>query len=232
MTDKSDDLVPWQEPGQDGQAWEEPQWDEPRAAADPGPHANGSGDWLTPAQLRSTVFRRAALGKRGLDEQQVNAFIDRVEQELTVLLQEKRALSAEVERLRAYVSTTEKPAPPEQKAEVEQAEPVQQAVSRVHEAHVYAASILSQAQQTADQYMREAQDYGRELVEDARRRRAELLARSADDGEDLEEIRAAARHYRDALRDQLKVVMGSLEEWDAAEITGPQAPPSAEPGQP
>ncbi|WP_214326783.1 DivIVA domain-containing protein [Nonomuraea sediminis] len=236
---EAEDVVPWQEPGQNGhkEAWEEPQWDEPRAA--PEPWEARTADWLTPAQLRSVVFRRAAFGKRGLDEQQVNSFLDRVEQELTVLLQEKRALEAEVTRLREYVAGTSQPETPPQhgkELETKQEEPVpvQQAVSRVHEAHVYAASILSQAQQTADQYMQEAQQYSRELVEDARGRRAELLARAAEHGEDegAEQLRATNRHYRGNLRDSLRLVLADLDEWEQAELTGPSEQPKEEPGQP
>ncbi|MFI6597087.1 DivIVA domain-containing protein [Nonomuraea sp. NPDC050536] len=242
----AEDVVPWQEPGQNGhkETWEEPQWDEPRATAEP--WEARTADWLTPAQLRSVVFRRAAFGKRGLDEQQVNAFLDRVEQELTVLLQEKRALEAEVTRLREYIAGTSpaetppQPAPQEEpvgkELDTKQEEhvPVQQAVSRVHEAHVYAASILSQAQQTADQYMQEAQQYSRELVEDARRRRAELLARAVEQGEDeqAEHLRATNRHYRGNLRDSLRVVLANLEEWERTELTGLSERQKEEPGQP
>ncbi|MEV1178107.1 DivIVA domain-containing protein, partial [Nonomuraea sp. NPDC049784] len=97
------DLLPWAEEqageqsnsGWQEDAWEEPQWDEPQARGDDLP-----AERLSPAALRSMVFRRAPLGKRGLDEHQVNHLLDRVEAELVRLTQEKKALEAEVKLLR------------------------------------------------------------------------------------------------------------------------------------
>ncbi|GAA3590798.1 hypothetical protein GCM10022419_086860 [Nonomuraea rosea] len=252
----------WHEPGDaagDGGSWEEPQWDEPRKAE------SGSfgraGDRLTPGQLRSIVFRRAPLGKRGLDEHQVNSLLDRVEEELTRLTQEKNALSSELELLRGYVTDASSAAPavlpqqPEHGA-IESAAPAapgsgltrvepagaaesQAVAGRMHEAHVYAASLLSQAQQTADQYIQDAQRYSRELVEDARNRRRELLSSSADSeqgapvGEEAWEreavrLRAASREYRGKLRDYFELLLMNLDEWETAEGAG-DPPPASEP---
>ncbi|MDP4502343.1 DivIVA domain-containing protein [Nonomuraea turcica] len=269
----------WQEPGgppETGGSWEEPQWDEPRPAG-PAAEDTRSADWLTPARLRSVTFRRAPFGKRGLDEQQVNGFLDRIEEELTLLLQEKNALAAEVGRLREYIAGTQAPTPTGTQAPTQisgtgsapepirgrkptpelvrsdnghapaQAEPAgvsdapaQAVVSRVHEAHVYAASILSQAQQAADQYMQEARQYSRELIEDARRRRTELLAKAVASGaggeaweQEATQLRAAARHYRGALRDHFQQLLANLDEWEQSDDADPRETPLNEaPGRP
>lgn len=229
----------WHEPGEraDG-AWEEPQWDEPQSAD----WTNGqSTERLTPAQLRAMVFRRAPLSKRGLDEHQVNSLLDRVEQELTLLAQEKNALEAEVKLLREYAANQAQVAPVEQPREeadttaprrretgLTRVEPAgtaesQTVASKVHEAHVYAASLLSQAQQTADQYIQDAQRYSRELVEDALLRRGEMLANAKAEqaaGEQPREaarVRATNQQYRNKLRDYFELLLINLDEWEKSE---------------
>jgi DivIVA domain-containing protein len=254
---EQDGSTGWSEPGETtGASWEEPQWDEPRAASSNGNH---SAERLTPAQLRAVVFRRAPLGRRGLDEDQVNNLLDRVEEELSRLAQEKKALAAEVELLRGYVSdssaipgpqqeepaasaasvTPAAPAAPTRRetglARVEQQGHVesQTVASRMQEAHVYAAQLLSQAQQTADQYIQDAQRYARELVEDARYRRSELLSKEqATPGPENWEreaarLRTANQEYRGKLRDYFELLLMNLDEWETAEgISMPSAPGS------
>jgi DivIVA domain-containing protein len=60
---------------------------------------------LTPADVRNAVFKKPPLGKRGYDEEQVDAFLDDVERTLA-------ALTAEVESLRAQLGGHVQPAPP------------------------------------------------------------------------------------------------------------------------
>src|SRR6201996_195964 len=57
---------------------------------------------LTPGQVRSMSFRLARLGRRGLDEDDVREFCDQVEEELSLLLEERSALQSEVRRLRGW----------------------------------------------------------------------------------------------------------------------------------
>ncbi|MBV9444803.1 MAG: DivIVA domain-containing protein [Streptosporangiaceae bacterium] len=112
-------------------------------------------DRLTPEYLQSIQFPTARLGKRGVDETHVRAFCEWVETELIRLLNEKTALEQEVWRLRERV----------READVVQPE----------DGHVQAVYILSRAQQTADKYVANAQEYSRDIAEDARRRREEIL---------------------------------------------------------
>ncbi|MFI7133489.1 DivIVA domain-containing protein [Nonomuraea sp. NPDC050153] len=250
--DEGGAVARWSEPGGETDAsWEEPQWDEPQAAASA---SSRSPERLTPAQLRAVVFRRAPLGRRGLDEHQVNNLLDRVEEELTLLTQEKKALLAEVALLREYVSDSSAIAVPAQQQQptpapraeadattparretglsrVEQAGHVesQTVASRMQEAHVYAASLLSQAQQTADQYIQDAQRYARELIEDARYRRGEILSKAGPEQATPEEetwereaarLRAASQQYRGKLRDYFELLLMNLDEWETAEEIG------------
>jgi cell division septum initiation protein DivIVA len=113
-------------------------------------------DRLTPEYVQSVSFPPARLGKRGVDEGQVRAFCEWVESELIRLLNEKTALEEEVLRLRARVRETDTVHP--------------------EDGHIQAVYILSRAQQTADKYVANAQEYSRDIAEDARRRREEVLA--------------------------------------------------------
>ncbi|GAA4613323.1 cell wall synthesis protein Wag31 [Actinoallomurus liliacearum] len=115
---------------------------------------------LTPAELQAVNFQRAPLGRRGFDEDQVRAFLGQVEQELVHVLNEKAALENEVTRLRDRIAGGGPEA----------------AAVQPEDAHLQAVRILSNAQQTADQYVADAQRYSREVAEEARRGRDEILA--------------------------------------------------------
>jgi len=117
---------------------------------------------LTPDAVQAVIFPSARLGRRGLDEEHVRAFCGQVERELVRLFNERTSLTNEVQRLRRRVlglSGDESGSG-----------------YRPHDAHVQAVRILSNAQQTADRYVADAQEYSRQLAEDARRRRDEILA--------------------------------------------------------
>ncbi|MEV0408565.1 DivIVA domain-containing protein [Actinoallomurus sp. NPDC050550] len=190
---------------------------------------------LTPAELQSVNFHRAALGRRGFDEDQVRAFLGQVEQELVRVLNEKAALENEVARLRERIAGS----PP--------------GVSTVQpeDAHIQAVRILSNAQQTADQYVADAQRYSREITEEARRGREEILAdaqsravlvleeahrqasnaaaavapstepMSGDERRELERelayLRTFSDVYRTHLRTYLEALLRNVEEWEKSE---------------
>ena len=117
---------------------------------------------LTPDAVQSVTFPSARLGRRGLDEEHVRAFCGQVERELVRLFNERTSLTDEVQRLRRRVlglSGDESGSG-----------------YRPDDAHVQAVRILSSARQTADRYVADAQEYSRQLAEDARRRRDGILA--------------------------------------------------------
>lgn len=120
----------------------------------------GTDQRLTPDAVQAVSFPSARLGRRGYDEEHVRAFCGQVERELVRLLNERTALGEEVQRLRRRVlggAGNEAP-------------------GRKEDAHIQAVRILSKAQQTADHYVADAQEYSRQLAQDARRRRDEILA--------------------------------------------------------
>lgn len=194
---------------------------------------------LTPAEVQAVTFRRSPLGRRGLDEEQVRAFLAQVEHELVRVLNEKAALSDEAARLRRNGAQGATVAP--------------------EDAHIQAVRILSRAQQTADEYVADAERYSRELAEDARRHRDEILAdaknravhvleeahgqaqaaastvaaspapMTGEERHGLEReiayLRTFADIYRTHLRSYLEALLRNVEEWERSERNNIANPP-------
>jgi DivIVA domain-containing protein len=57
---------------------------------------------LTPADVHNVAFKKPPIGKRGFDEEEVDAFLDEVERELARLIEENNQLRAQVERGGSY----------------------------------------------------------------------------------------------------------------------------------
>jgi len=53
---------------------------------------------LTPADIHNMAFKKPPIGKRGYDEEEVDAFLDELEQELIRLLEDNEALHGEIQR--------------------------------------------------------------------------------------------------------------------------------------
>jgi DivIVA domain-containing protein len=198
---------------------------------------------LTPAEVQITTFRKSPFGRRGFDEDQVQDFLGRVEEELVELLNEKAQLQDECTRLRKRI--------------LEGSNGNSQ-VARPEDAHVQSVHILSRAQQTADQYVADAERYSRELTGEARRHYDEILAdaksravllleeahrrasdaahmagresmngypgpMSAEERRDLEGelayLRTFSHVYRTHLRSYLEALLQNVEEWERAEHT-------------
>jgi DivIVA domain-containing protein len=53
---------------------------------------------LTPADVHNVAFKKPPIGKRGYDEEEVDAFLDEVERELARLIEENNELRAQSER--------------------------------------------------------------------------------------------------------------------------------------
>lgn len=115
---------------------------------------------LTPEQIRSATFPSARFGRRGLDELHVRAFCAQVEEEIVYLLNERASLYQQAEQLRQRFR-----------------DPVDGEPAYMGSiAHLQAVQVMVNAQKTAERFVGEAQSYCRELAENARQRRDQLLA--------------------------------------------------------
>ncbi|SDP14148.1 DivIVA domain-containing protein [Nakamurella panacisegetis] len=139
---------------------------------------------LTPADVHNVAFKKPSIGKRGYDEDEVDAFLDLVEAELSRLIEENNELT---QRLAAAQASGFAAGAPAEQAPYQQPEAVQQYVEQApveaehdHEAaeapapvaeapapvvaaepgpavhHMQAAKLLGIAQETAERLTNEA----------------------------------------------------------------------------
>ena len=101
---------------------------------------------LTPADLQNVRFTRASMLRPGYVDTEVDRVLSRVAEELGRLHAEKAALRDQVRSLQAQVDGIVFPEAPSDQA----------------------VRILSSAQQTADNYVAEAEEFSRQITRDAR----------------------------------------------------------------
>ena len=101
---------------------------------------------LTPADLQNVRFTRASMLRPGYVDTEVDRVLARVAEELGRLYAEKAALRDQVRSLQAQVDGVVVPEAPSDQA----------------------VRILSSAQQTADNYVAEAEEFSRQITHDAR----------------------------------------------------------------
>jgi len=101
---------------------------------------------FTPADLHNVRFTRASMMRPGYVESEVDRVLSRVAEELGRLYAEKAALRDQVRSLQAQVDGVVIPEAPSEQA----------------------VRILSSAQQTADNYVAEAEEFSRQVTSEAR----------------------------------------------------------------
>src|SRR3954451_20543032 len=108
---------------------------------------------LTPADVHNVVFKKPPIGKRGYDEDEVDAFLDVVEGELARLIEENNELRASNGGRPPHVEERpEAPAP----AQVIQAPPPPPVQAPREDDSARASRMLALATETADRYVNEA----------------------------------------------------------------------------
>lgn len=133
---------------------------------------------LTPADVHNVAFSKPPIGKRGYNEDEVDAFLDLVEAELTRLIEENADLRQRVGELDQELAGARTggaqaaPAAPlyQPTPEPEPVQPVYEAPAAPagEEAHVKAAKVLALAQDTADRLTGSAKAESEKMLADAR----------------------------------------------------------------
>jgi DivIVA domain-containing protein len=176
---------------------------------------------LTPADVHNVAFKKPPIGKRGYDEDEVDAFLDLVEAELARLIEENNDLKAQVEDMQRSGGPgpmRQVGPPPEQ---LPPPPPVPQA--RIDE-NSQVVKVLAMAQETAEKYVADAKTEADRMVGDARaaaermvgeaRSKADAMmaeARNRADGLDREARSKAAALTQDAERKHNEII-GGLEQ--------------------
>jgi DivIVA domain-containing protein len=161
---------------------------------------------LTPADVHNVAFSKPPIGKRGYNEDEVDAFLDLVEAELARLIEENEDLREQLEQLEQRLGNAQadleearsRPAPmgavspptqqiQRQEPPLRQMEP-QRAPSlgdtgEGGDHHVQVAKVLSMAQEMAERLTAEAKSEADAMLTDARTKSEQLLseARSKSD---------------------------------------------------
>jgi DivIVA domain-containing protein len=168
---------------------------------------------LTPADVHNVAFSKPPIGKRGYNEDEVDAFLDLVENELTRLIEENADLRQRVAELDQELASAHagggSVAQPTQTIPVYEPEPEPVAAPQpVYEAppqaagvvseesHIKAAKVLSLAQDTADRLTGTAKADSDKLLADAR---AQADAMVSEARQTAEATVAEARQRADAM---------------------------------
>jgi DivIVA domain-containing protein len=169
---------------------------------------------LTPADVHNVAFSKPPIGKRGYNEDEVDAFLDLVENELTRLIEENADLRQRVAELDQELASAHagggvvqptqtipvyepepEPEPVAAPQPVYQAPP-QPAAPVSEEQHIKAAKVLSLAQDTADRLTGTAKTESEKLLADAR---AQADAMVGEARQTAENTVAEARQRADAM---------------------------------
>jgi DivIVA domain-containing protein len=170
--------------------------------------------------VHNVAFKKPPIGKRGFDEEEVDAFLDEVEQELARLIEENNELRAQLERgggrvepapdrwvdaeindIRAQLDRAQR----DRAAAEQTARAVQLELERAHSQGAPAATgegdqlvrVLMMAQRTADDHVGDARREADGLLSDARSRAADLTAEARASAETLE--RDARQRHQEAM---------------------------------
>jgi DivIVA domain-containing protein len=169
---------------------------------------------LTPADVHNVAFSKPPIGKRGYNEDEVDAFLDLVENELTRLIEENADLRQRVAELDQEVTGARsgashqptqsiplyepepEPAPAPAPQPVYEAPPPQPVAPVSEDQHIKAAKVLSLAQDTADRLTGTAKAESDKLLADAR---AQADAMVSEARHTAETTVAEARQRADAM---------------------------------
>lgn len=149
---------------------------------------------LSPDRVRRLAFGRSPMGRRGYLEADVERFRAQVIAEVSAADAEKAELRETLARHRAYVK--------QHQLGLRDDGGIQTSGQSLAEraATVQAISVLSRAQQAADQHIAEATEYAQRLMTSARMRSEEVLAQAREEAERAA-TRAAAQAARHATQD-------------------------------
>jgi DivIVA domain-containing protein len=141
---------------------------------------------LTPADVHNVAFKKPPIGKRGYDEDEVDAFLDLVEAELARLIEENNDLKAQVDEMQSkpggppvQAIHTAPPLPPPVAVAAVPPPPVMASQQEAPAPdHGQAVKMLALAQETAEKYVADAKTEADRLVAEARGKSEQLVSES------------------------------------------------------
>src|SRR3954454_24327891 len=169
---------------------------------------------LTPEDVANKRFTTTRF-RPGYDEDEVDAFLDEVEAELSRLLQENKTLAARTAGAApapAPQAATPPPPPPPPPAEPEGGQ--EAALRTLLLAQRTADEAIGQARKEAEQIVSEARTRATDLEQESQQRHAQAMAelerRRRELERQVEDLRAFEREYRTRLRAYLETQLREL----------------------
>src|SRR5919206_338557 len=156
---------------------------------------------LTPADVHNVAFKKPPIGKRGYDEEEVDAFLDEVERELARLIEENNELRAQVERGGRGGAPAGPGADPRLAAELNE---VKAQLDRVQRDKAQAEQAARQMQAKADALERDARQRHQEAMGGLDAKRSALQKH-------IEELKQFEREYRTRLKAYLESQLRDLD---------------------
>jgi DivIVA domain-containing protein len=142
----------------------------------PPPSARRPVTRLTPARVRAAQFPRAAVGRRGYSAEAVDQFVRRMAEEITGRDAVEANLRAQLDRVRRALKQW-------QSRQLERRDTDTHPALTPEGRSVEAVNTLSQAQQQADAYIAQAQEFCRQITADARNRADAILCEAQERAE-------------------------------------------------
>lgn len=174
---------------------------------------------LTPADVHNVAFKKPPIGKRGYDEDEVDAFLDLVETEFARLIEENNELrSRTAETPDRPVSTEEDQAAPTPDATsgvsiTKEQVPEERAVVGDGDELSQATRMLALATETADRHVGEAKAQADRLLADARTSSEQMISDSTSKSEEmLSEAETRAQTVAEDAERKRTEVIGALEQ--------------------
>lgn len=176
---------------------------------------------LTPADVHNVAFKKPPIGKRGYDEEEVDAFLDEVERELARLIEENNELRASLERGGGRGAPSSDPRVAQENAELKsQLERLQREKQAAEQAargmqseleqfraagaeavgpdgEQQALRVLMMAQRTADDHVSDARREADKVLSEARTKAEEVTREARSKAEALE--RDARQRHQEAM---------------------------------
>ena len=180
---------------------------------------------LTPADIHNIVFGKSPLGKRGYDEEEVDALLDEATQEMIRLLEENESLrrqsgpsvaddraerddrgvrdelaaaGAELDRARRACDAAERTAY-QTRDQLNEARRSAAAPPKAASPGMDVERVLAMAQRTADDHMRDAQEQSSTLLSEARDRSDRVVREAMSKATAVED--EARRHHDESMAD-------------------------------
>jgi len=169
---------------------------------------------LTPADLQSLRFTRGSMLHPGYVESEVDRVLNRLAEELGRLIAEKAELRDHVRALQAQVDGVVIPDPPSEQAVRILSSAQQTADNYVAEAEEFSRQVTSEARAEYEERIREARENAGAIIQAAQEAAARLVPAGADVGgrtiEELEEQVAYLKAFGQACRVQLRSYLEAL----------------------